>query len=349
MIHPDTQIGIIGDSISTGAVADPLLFIGNTFNDRISEFLTTFDYEGNTPILGFYPDPQKYNISLPIESPTRVFHSAYEYANRTKFWRDIKYFVEKKGSMKLDTEEYSWGYLLGRRLKVKPKNIIIAAQNGSWTYTIWRQMVRLWEVNGNSLPEMVFIFYTGNDLCNLKDLSKDSISGHQEEYFGYYIDTFLKMFSQLSPNPRGTTIYVLGHMDILQVLTNQDILNRDTFYFGKATTCRDMRQKPHYILKVWDQSFLDISRLCRNVLNIKLDDLARIELISEIRGAFVEAQRNAVITANQLNVPGYSFKFIEATANITMSKQDIANDCFHPSIHGQKRIADEVYDAINIK
>ena len=96
-VYPDTQIGFVGDSISTGAVTDPLLFIGSTFNDRLSEFLTTLRFEDNTPILGFYPDPQKYNISLPIEPPTRIFHSEYEYKKKTKYYRDIKYFVEKKG------------------------------------------------------------------------------------------------------------------------------------------------------------------------------------------------------------------------------------------------------------
>ena len=195
---------------------------------------------------------------------------------------------------------------------------------------------------------MIFVFFTGNSLCNLRDISEDSISRHQENYFNNYIDGFLQMFSQLSPHPRGTKIYVLGHMDILQVLTSQDILNKGTFYFDKFITCRDMRKKPHYTIKVMDDYYIDIAKLCKNILRTKLDDLARIELLSKLRTALVEAQRKVVTMANQLKVPGYSFKFVEATSEITMTRQDLANDCFHPSIHGQSKVADIVYDALDM-
>ena len=53
------------------------------------------------------------------------------------------------------------------------------------------------------------------------------------------------------------------------------------------------------------------------------------------------------VILTKLNLRGFKFYFVDGILNAQFQAEDIASDCFHPSIQGHKKIANELSDEVS--
>ena len=137
------SIGIVGDSVSTGALtgkgftATSGALVGHTVRGHL-EMAAPFATPGNTPVYDAYADPAAFNIRRPIWPPTRLWMSHGEPPDVSRPTGS-----DRLRMMIIDTEQYSWGYLLGRKLGVLPRHIYLAARHGSGARELQYQFAAL--------------------------------------------------------------------------------------------------------------------------------------------------------------------------------------------------------------
>ena len=131
-----SSIGILGDSLSTGAGTPPSLeFNGDSLWDV---------FKGLTPIAANAEEDkelQEFIKSRYLETPVVLNPGIREYSSGFEW---VMANLQRSFSANfLNTEEYSWGHLLGRSLGAPGESIFIAGQNGAQVATLRRQADRL--------------------------------------------------------------------------------------------------------------------------------------------------------------------------------------------------------------
>jgi hypothetical protein len=114
-------VAFLGDSISTGGASHETL--------RFDLELLSQIFAGKVDMS---PGPEYYKIlnetwepiEQPAMAPRRLNFSPREFANPFSWVTDSAMLV--LGRHYLDTEEYSWGYLLGRKRKVSPQHVMVS-------------------------------------------------------------------------------------------------------------------------------------------------------------------------------------------------------------------------------
>jgi hypothetical protein len=351
------RVAILGDSLSTGGATHPALKfdpekLWAVFNDQALV----------TPKIEDIPNAAAYNLPAPLQAPPILWPVAREY--RGGFEWVIHNTLRVLGYRFLDTEEYSWGYLTASALGVRPQDILIAAEDGARTEQIPRHIDRVLAVTNQQLPEKVFIFYTGNDLCApVVTMVPDA-----EAYSASLKNGFDYILKVGKPAAGGSDVYVVGFLGLLQLLHAPDILAKQVYAFGETVSCKALREngygpsKPNYQANLpadaWYFSRLmppNPAGFCPTLFATQGSGQEWQEknistLANRIR-EYREAQRAEVTAANrraseQNLASAVRFHYLDATSNLIFTGEDIAGDCFHLSTIGQERVAKVVVDSL---
>lgn len=338
-------LGIVGDSLATGANADLRLepHLWKLAGQGLFDFL--FVHAGASqrymPVaksLLRRPDQLGDRGREFLPQLTRVFDTPRDH--KQGFERSF----ENRGSTWVDCEECSFAYLVGRRLGLPAENIFMAAQIGKRISSLGQQLERLALPLGH-LPEIIIVSYTGNDMCNMSNMNQTFATKAQA--YEKEMTRELETLRALKPSPKGTQIFVVAAADVGYLVEAESILNRRVEYnYGwpvagtRSITCRDFRRESFPGLK-------DLNNMCNLILRTAPENKARIDKVKELHRAVVHAQQSATRWAEtHLSGPRLSFNFVSSILQTPFMGEDISNDCFHPSIRGHEKIADHVLPTI---
>ena len=340
----------LGDSISTGGAAHPTL---------------AFDIETLQAVfaekMDVRPQPVYYQtlaaqwiaLEQPALPPRRLNFSPREFDNPFSWVTD--HAMLNLSSRYLDTEEYSWSYLLARKRKVSPQEILIAARDGEKSEHAVQQVDRLLDATETKAPRHLFMFFTGNDLCapqiDFAVEAKD-FAANIEAALRYYIHS-------AKPDQLISHIWLLDPLGILQIVSSPEILNRPVRAYGQDLSCRDL-QSGHYKNQTSDwlhegpsEKFLfgmvfgqGPKGYCPSLFSIHdaQGSEIRLKLASLLAAYRQELEKVAKKLANVH--PSFRVHHVRETADVIFKGEDIANDCFHLSLQGQLKIAAAVDSAM---
>jgi hypothetical protein len=324
---PDRWMAIVGDSGTTGAASAP-------------------DIEPTLPkLLGllfdFFTDARVRRYSLGrVEPLTRVLYSRAEYKGA-----GIKLLLNAgaKLSLRLDVHEHGFGYLIGRALGLKARDIVLVGQDGVKIETIAEQFGRIYEMRTKTLPPYILLSYTANDLCDERVF--DSSPEHWAEGFK---DTLASTWREAEPflkaHPRGTKIAVLAPLDVVGVMTNPGILSQKVNVEGQGEiTCGELRRgETHFSLSSW-MVLRMLNLMCPSVTSTRPEDGERLQRLRRVQELFSEAWKTQIDALNrQHEGKGLSWVYLESVRQISFSGGDVGNDCFHPSASGHAKLADAI-------
>ncbi len=163
--NPDHWMAIVGDSAATGAVSSPKL--KPKLSNLLPKALRVLTIGGDVvPRLKYIPNPEKYNLSSPLERVSRPTYSAADYLDALADNNVAELNRNARAARVIDTPEYSFGYFVGRSLGIKGSDIVMTAQDGQRVDSIAKQFRRIYELYQSTLPPLILISFTANDLCD---------------------------------------------------------------------------------------------------------------------------------------------------------------------------------------
>ncbi len=347
-VRAETQMAVLGDSISTGAATHPAL----TF-DSLALWKVFNGETAVTPRLEDLPAEMRSTMPSPLRPPVRLWPTAREFFGGPDWgYRNLLQTLSK---VYLDTEEYSWSYMVAAGLGLPPERLLIAAEDGARAEAMTRQMDRVLEATAGVLPSDILVLYTGNDLCGA---TLDHVTSVDD-----YENGLAKGFDYLLRNgqvgPGGSDVYLLSFLSILQLLHAEDILAKRVHAFGGEETCRELRAAnyrpkdpkydPHLPEDAWFFGpFMppNPSAFCPTLFGADADNKdAEIGILANRIRLFRERQEKVVEKYNRIaakaGADGQAVRFhlVQATAELNFQGEDIAEDCFHLSVAGQAKVA----------
>jgi hypothetical protein len=351
------SIGIVGDSVSTGALtgegftATSGALVGRTIRGHLE---MAFAAPGNAPVYGAYSDPAAFNIRRPVWPPTRLWMSRGEPPDVYR-----RTGSDRLRMMLIDTEQYSWGYLLGRKLGVLPRHIYLAARHGSGARELQYQFAALQmhdpampAVLPGHQPELVLVMMNLYESCDYPGgLEQDP---HQRRAFlQTYAQEFRRGFAaalaRIEPHPNGSEIVVMAPVNLLQTSRRDDLLDRRVPYEDAEVTCRDIRSGDLPPLRWMGRDLLEMANICRGVLGIPWHAVERLDAIESLAREMVDIQRQVTLDLASDPPEGIKITFVEETGSIRFEADDFAHDCWHPSLRGAEKIARIVHKALEDK
>jgi lysophospholipase L1-like esterase len=343
-------VAFLGDSISTGGAAHETL--------RFDIELLSQIFAGKVDMS---PGPEYYQtlndtwepIEQPAMAPRRLDFSRREFDNPFSWVTDNAMLV--LGKRYLDTEEYSWGYLLGRKRKVSPHEILIAARDGERSEHATRQVDRLLDATGSKAPRHVFMFFTGNDLC----APQAEFATEAAEYAKHQEVALRYLIRNAQPDHSATHVWLLDPLGILQIVSSPDILGRPVKAYGQDLTCRDLqsgrfKSPTSELLKegmsdkfIFGMMFGQGPRsYCPSLFAVHEEGGTEIQL--RLSGMLAAYRQELDKLAKKLADVHPSFKIhhLRETSDLMFTGEDIANDCFHLSMKGHLKLARVVDEAM---
>lgn len=329
----------LGDSLSTGAATNAAL---------------TFDAEDLWKVF-----TGATNVGVDRPAPRRLWPSTREFRGSADWV--FRHLIQSLSRKYLDTEELSWGYLVGERLGIPASHIAIAGEDGARTDDAVRHVDRVLDANGGLLPRRLFLFYTGNDLC----APTVSLTTPPEEFQ----EALQRGLSYIARNGglsgEGSDVYVVGYLSVLQLLHSDEILAKKVKAFGEEITCRALREQlyqpkdPAYLPKLPPEAWYfprfmppNPAEFCPTLFGLQaLPGAKKDEIIGALANRirdYRKIQVEAVQAAQVVAPANLRFHYIAETTNLTFGADDIAGDCFHLSAAGQQKIASAVYGRISV-
>lgn len=330
-------IAVLGDSISTGAVSDPAMnFDHVTLWERFEKGAAKA------------PDQATIKALTGLESAAvdvrRLWPSVLSYSGYFPWYGSHLQLMFS--SLYLDTLSYSWPALMAKT----SDRVLIAAQDGARMEAAAEQGARLLEETKQRLPEKIFIFFTGNDLCSSSISFITSAVNFKSELL-----RALQVLFRGQVGMEGSDVYIVSHLSILQLRTSQQILTKAITAYGHPQTCASLND-PKTDLKInapedqLGRVFMNFmprrsADICPTVFGANLDATeGQSAVLANRILAFREAMKAVVDEAKPPS--GIRLHYVSETADLMFHPDDIANDCFHLSIQGQSRIAKLVRQAI---
>ncbi len=345
------SIAFLGDSITTGGAAHPYLALEaerfyKIFTGAV-KIASDDDYRKIVAELGYQHSGE--------DKPQRLPLSRREFINAFYWSKDA--LLHRLSVDYLDAEEFSWSYLLAKRLGYNGDNILIAAKDGERSSHLLRQVDRLLDATASQLPDKIFIFFTGNDLCGP---SLEWVTSSQA--YGENIEAGVRYLLRNGiPPSTGTDIYLIDPLGSLQLFSSQSIKNKTIPFYSKTISCQQLQAEqftippepnlesdtsPEKLLSyLLFYNFIGHSpgRYCTSLFSIaKGDTEAKLELSKRIVGYRKNLQELGKRLTDQIGTE-VRFKHISSTSKLLFEADDIANDCFHLSLYGQHKIADAIY------
>jgi hypothetical protein len=231
------SLGIVGDSLPASALTNPAMFI--SYYQLLVNVPILSLMSQTAPKVKYFRDPNFFGIREPIGLATRVFPSVDEHRKGDR----LNGFNDSLLSM-FEIEEYSFGYMVGSYFGVRPKDMIFAAESGMKVEDLSRQFRRLL-YSRDVLPERILVSYNGNDMCAREIIGEDP-EEFGEKYYRRFVGELRKVITsnEFSPSPKSTSIYILGSLEILQLLTKPDLLLKLVNYRGgEGAFCGEIREQ----------------------------------------------------------------------------------------------------------
>lgn len=341
--HANT-IAFIGDSISTGAVAHP---------DLVYDASRLLEIFRGTSV----PDASRFadlfaEMDLPpnFEKPVRLWPTLREF-NSSVEWLGINLIVGFSTSY-LDFEYLSWGSFVGKKLGYPTDRILIAAQDGAKMKDGVYQVDRILTHLKGNLPEKIFIFFTGNDLCGPTMQFVTAVDDYKN-----FLASTLDFITKGTPASGGTEVYILSQLGILQISGSSKILNKKVQAHGKIMTCREVanyngqfkvdetlaQRSPETML--FNLLPPSSASMCPTVFGKNFDDDGndqRVRIASRIAGYRDSGYDLTKKFADNWKGKGINFIFLDSPAELVFNEELIAEDCFHLSAAGQAKLAQNV-------
>ena len=338
ILDDDNWLAIVGDSSVTGAAAHPDFtaswtgLLRHTFNLVFWSDLR----QHLSPRIEDYTSPESFHITPPISRLTRVLYSHADREDAKKYDFEQQQYWEGKASTRVDTEEYSFGYLLGRRFGIPAEHIINVGQDGTTIDTMAEQFERILDV-APTLPPLTLISYVANDLCD-PDIFSDSVASYVEQYRLDFRDQ-LREFREFPTHPRGSQIVILAPLDIANILANPDVLAQKVDLAGIPTTCGEFREAP--IAATEPARLLQdiLIHECSAVLDPSVPRAVRLAKVTALQKAQVRTMEEELLEFNATAPKGMRVSLATSVRHIQFHAGDLANDCFHPALGGHERIA----------
>ena len=361
------EVAVCGDSISTGAATHPNMEFdgGNLWSILRGEIAVSPKAMHLKGVEAAFPQIMNsisgVDDAAVLPPPQRPWPTIREYRTSVE-WVALG-LLRTISETYLDTEEFSWGYQLGRAQNINPANILIAAENGARSVSASSQIARILEINSGVLPKKVYLLFTGNDICAH---SVESITT-AEQYGENLFNAMRLALRQSNLAEGGSDVIVPAFVNVTQLLTIESIQTKLVRAFGTRIACGKLRENQF------------VSVLPANSKNSQPPEAAMLSHLlppnpaamcptlfaragkggdqSELIGAlanrireFRTAAKNAVAKATSLQKEKFKeksirFHFIEETANFALGGDDVAEDCFHLSILGQAKLARTIFDA----
>jgi hypothetical protein len=355
--NADLSMAVLGDSLATGAATHPAMafdakVLWDIFDGRL----------GIAPKLEDLPPGGPWIRPEPLDEPQRLWPSVREFFGGPDWvFRNMMQTIARTY---LDTEEYSWGYMVARGLGLPAKNLMIAAENGARMEAMPRQIDRVLDATAGGMPDRILMMFTGNDLCgpNIDQITSAA------DYESALKNGFAYLLRNGKPSARGTDVYLLSHLGILQLLYEESIVAKPVRAFGAELTCGALRQQG-YVPKdptAYDSGLpVDAwwfgmvmppnpAAYCPTLFGFQSRSETREELTNTLANrirSYRESESRAIQGASeQAQKSGTSVRFhhVTATADLRFVGEDIGQDCFHLSPKGQGKVAGAVLKEMGV-
>jgi hypothetical protein len=325
----DFWIGVVGDSSTTGAAASPH-FQASWSN--IARHLADAVANLRSDDLG--PDE-------PLPAPLRVMYTMSDFDQAVRDGNAQELNIQSLLSQKLDTEEYSFGYALANKLRVKADNVVLVGQDGTRVSSIFSQFQRLMTVGTGSLPPLIVMSYVANDLCGAENFT-NGIDAFSRTFTAELRRQFAAV-ATLPANPRGTRLVVLAPLDVANVLTNTDLLTQKIPFEGNGEiTCQQLRSGTigggGDFAKVMHQL---LNGECGAILGPTPDPEGRIAILRALQDAQAAAFQQVIAEFNMRGLAIHA-EYASSMKLAQFRAGDLANDCFHPSRFGADTMANQL-------
>lgn len=276
-----------------------------------------------------------------VDPLTRVLYSKNEFLNAGWWLGPWLLNVGAKLALTLDTHEHSFGYRVGRALGVRSEDIVLVGQDGVRIDTIAQQLERVFEMQTSTLPPLILLSYTANDMCDVRVLT-DPLDVWVERFRGALEKTWLDAEPFLRAHARGTKIMVLSPLNLDNVILNTSILKQKILVEGQGQiTCEEVRTAtpqfspgPWLILRI-------LNLMCPSVTSTIRDQGDRVQRLQDLQRGFIAAWRQEIKSLNsKYKDRGIEWVFLDEVFNLQFTTGDVGHDCFHPSAAGHAKIAD---------
>lgn len=302
-------MAIIGDSSVTGAVANPKVEADwvSLISHSTSEMLSPFNEQ-------------------------RVFYATHEMNEH--FLAKLNF--EALVSNTFDAGERSFAFLFGQSLGLKKEEIIIAAQNGAKIQALTKQFRRALEVGDGKLPPLALVSFVANDFCDpgfLESSENEFLKSYQED-----LRKALDEIRQMPPNPNGTSVLFVEPLNVANLFENEDLRHQIVPFNGDHVSCQEQRvRKGSDDFSSWILKELLINE-CATVLdpNLKEKSMERIKSF-QVKQSHILATEIKRFNQMSRNINAF---YLDHLNKIPFQSGDLANDCFHPSEKGHRRIAE---------
>lgn len=346
------SIAFIGDSLSTGGAAHPGLKMEQTALISVLRGERSLE-----PDEAYYETLAAHDLNFTPQAgkPQRL------YPTNREFRSPLSWFVENLwmsfGSQYLDSEKYSWAYLLGRNLGYANEQILIAARNGERMEDGVRQLDRVLENTAGQLPEHTFVFFTGNDLCGPR-LEYITSSLAYRRHLERLLQYMLKNAKEAGNAKKH--VWIIEPLSILQIVTSASILRHQVPYHNKTITCRELQTMPSQFPAFNLPEKADAAELiyplltnspasyCPTLFAVHGEQGSDINVslanrIMSFREAVRVVSKELAARFREKNIELHS---IRQTAQVVFEGEDMANDCFHLNLNGHIKVTKAVLSGL---
>lgn len=335
---------VLGDSISTGAVAHKAIGFDATRLRAIlaGDPLLRLDPAGEQLIKDAGFVPPKFG-----QKPRRLPLSLREFRGGAQWV--FRHLLQGFSSHYLDTEELSWLAFVARNRGVPYERILVAAEDGARVAASVRQMDRILDDTGGEIPQHVWSFFTGNDLCGP---SMDFVTS--KDAFGEAIGDLLEyVIAHGRPDPAGSHLWFVDPIGVLQLAFSPSIQQKVVSAHGKSMTCRELHGLSPTDDLPSDPEFGGILSLlpttpaayCGTLLrNRGPEDQERLRQLGNLVTAYRAAMKSTIEQYKSKLPAGIDIHIISSSGKMVLTGEDIAQDCFHLSLEGQLKLARAVQE-----
>jgi hypothetical protein len=267
-------------------------------------------------------------------------YTQQEYAQAESQGKVVELNVQSDLSQKVDTEEYSFGYILGRKIGLPADRIVLTGQDGTRVATLAEQMRRLLSAGPGTLPPLVLVSYVANDLCGDENFTNPVEVFRRT--FKAQLDRQFAMIAALPADSRGTNIMILAPLDVANVLSNETLLSQKIRFEGRGDmTCKDLREGRAGAGDLGKQMQSTLVGECRAILGSSANPELRLQQLRALQAAQNQMLAQEVVEFNSRGLP-LRAQFAQSIRAIQFQPGDLANDCFHPARSGANRVADQL-------
>lgn len=387
--HNDSlDIAVFGGRASVGAGAHPALeydvdFFWDLFKgQRELEEKKEEDYQnfGLTRLSG--------NVQILNKSEREYYQSYYIESLLGLKWI-FDQFKSEFFNQFFNYPKYSMAYYFSQylsQLKQRDPQVYYAGQIGEGVSQFPLQVDRLLDAKDGELPEVIFVQFSGDDLCAHRfDLMTGSQLYESDLVKGL---SYLVNNAQMKKNSESpeTKIFVLSELNMSQFIASEKIAQKKVMvHSGKLMTCRELREKnfmpknenqrkdarhweslltlqvfpPNpalYCPTLQSMPFIAQKRESNNLKGELATPLSKsysqmLTDVASMARKYREAASRAVRTVQDKKAylfpkKNISLHYVDITADLIFEEDELASDCFNLNWKGQLKIARSVFDQI---